>query len=231
MSLSTAPVVGFLDNDATFESNDVLARGADIFAARASVAAISLRVLLSSTRELDQLSWVDRLDRRYRAGATFMAAQFVGAGFMLRRSADDRTAGLHSPLFFYWEELDLSYALQSAGFDVLHVGELSVLHNVSPERRVTWAGGRFYYYVRNRVAIEWKYFGLGKAVLFSGWYLLLAIRRGHIRDAVRGLRDARGLYETPGGVMSRVGRRKVRKLTPSKRERAYLALAKLRGRS
>lgn len=229
--LSTAPFVGFLDNDATFESSDVLARGVNTFTSMASVGAISFRVLLSSTRELDQLSWVHRMDRRDRAGETFLASQFVGAGFMLRRSAYDRTPGMHSPLFFYWEELDLSYALRSEGFDVLHVGELSVLHNVSPERRVTWTGGRFYYYVRNRVAIEWKYFGIGRALLFSAWYLLLAARRGHICDALRGLRDARGLYEPPRGVMSRAGRQKVRKLTPTKRERIELALAKLRERS
>jgi GT2 family glycosyltransferase len=230
LELSSAQFVAFLDNDAVFEGAGMLRRAVDFFA-EPDVAALSFRVVLASSGELDQLSWVHRLDWQSRAAETFHASQFIGAGFMLRRSAYDVTPGLHSPLFFYWEELDLAYALRSAGYEVLHVGELIVRHNVSPERRVTWSGGRFYYYVRNRVAIEWKYFGLRRAFTFGFWYLLLALRRGHTRDAVRALRDCRGLYERPFGVMSRRGRARQKELSPGPGDRAALALRKLRASS
>jgi GT2 family glycosyltransferase len=148
---------------------------------------------------------------------------------VLRRSAYDSTPGWRASLFFYWEGLDLAYALHSSGWQVVHAGHLAILHNVSPERRVQWGQGRFYYYARNRVAIEWDYFGLLPAAKFAAWYLVLGVRRRHAGAALRGLRDAFGVHaEDVDRRMPADAKVRVRALMPARRDAARIAVRKLR---
>ena len=54
------------------------------------------------------------------------------------------------------EELDLGYRMLNLGYKIKYVPDVAVLHKVSPEARVGWDRGRYYYMVRNRLYIHYK---------------------------------------------------------------------------
>lgn len=229
MEISVAPFVACLDNDAVFDGSDVLSRAVAMLETRADLGAVGLLVRLASGGGIDALSWPHRLDWMDRMNEVLETVQFAEGAVVLRRSAYDSTPGWRSELFFYWEGLDLAYGLHSAGWGVVHAGPLAIRHNVSPERRVHWDGGRFYYYVRNRVAIEWDYFGVFKAAQFAVWYLALGVSRRHLQDAARGLRDVRLVVGDRGARrMSTSAKTRVRRLQPDRREAFRIARSKLR---
>jgi GT2 family glycosyltransferase len=165
MGLGTSPVVVALDNDAEFEDPGALSRVAARFAAEPSLGAVGFRILNASTREDDRLSWVYPRPLRARSGEGFEATRFCGAGHALRRSALEKTRGYDERLFFYWEELDLSYQLIREGYRIVYEPGVRVLHKVDPEARTDWGRDRFYYLVRNALYLEYRHFGLTPRLL------------------------------------------------------------------
>jgi GT2 family glycosyltransferase len=229
MELSNAEFVASLDNDATYQDNETVAEAVAILQSSPQLAAVGITVLLSSSKELDRLSWPHRLDWIDRATSTFEAVQFAEGAVVIRRAAYDTTPGWRARLFFYWEGLDLAYSLLAKGWSILHAGHLAILHNVSAERRVQWREGRFYYYARNRVAIEHDYFGITKAMRFALWYLCLGVTRRCLGQTVRGVRDARQMRDPAIPRRISPARRKaIEHLYPSPVESLRIAKTKLR---
>jgi len=229
MELSSAEFVASLDNDAVYRDRATIAEAVAILRFNPQLAAVGITVLLSSSKELDRLSWPHRLDWIDRASSQFEAVQFAEGAVVIRRAAYDSTPGWRAPLFFYWEGLDLAYSLLAEGWKILHAGHLAILHNVSAERRVKWREGRFYYYARNRVAIEHDYFGPLKAMKFAMWYLCLGVTRRCLGQAIRGVRDARLMRDSAISRRISPSRRKViEHLFPSTLESLRIALSKLR---
>lgn len=229
MELSNAEFVASLDNDAVYQDSATVAEAVAILRSNPRLAAVGITVLLSSSRDLDRLSWPHRLDWIDRASSTFEAIQFAEGAVVIRRAAYDTTPGWRAQLFFYWEGLDLAYSFLAKGWSILHAGHLAILHNVSAERRVQWREGRYYYYARNRVAIEYDYFGLVKAVKFIAWYVCLGITRHCLRQALRGVRDSRLIREPDDSRRIPRSRLKaLRHLYPSTQESLRIAVTKLR---
>ena len=148
-------IVG-LDNDAEFGSPDTLARMAAVLDAEPGLAALGCRIVIHATGEDDLLSWGYPMARMNRAGGTFETATFVGAGHAIRRAAWDAAGGYDESLFFCWEEYDFSLRAIARGWKIRYRGDIVVRHKVSPERRVSWTGERWFHFVRNRLYIGRK---------------------------------------------------------------------------
>jgi GT2 family glycosyltransferase len=148
-------IVG-LDNDAEFAAPDSLARLVGGFGADPELAAIGCRIVVDATGKDDLSSWGYPPALLARSQATFEAATFVGAGHAIRRAAWRDVGGYDARLFFCWEEYDFCLRAIARYWRVRYRGDIVVRHKVSPERRVTWSGDRWFHFVRNRLYIGWK---------------------------------------------------------------------------
>ncbi len=187
-------VIVALDNDATFASPDTVACLVEALDAEPRLAAIGCRIMTEAGRADDLSSWGYPATLLPRAGETFDTVTFVGAGHAIRRTAWEQAGGYDQKLFFCWEELDFCLRAIALGWHIRYRGDIVVRHKVASERRVTWAGTRWFYFVRNRIYIERK---LGRswagAAPRMGAYLLKGLRNGMLLNTVRAFVAARAM--------------------------------------
>jgi GT2 family glycosyltransferase len=186
-------VVG-LDNDAEFDSPDILARMKLAFEADPDLGALGCRIVVEATGNDDLTSWGYPLALLPRAHDTFEAATFVGAGHAIRRETWNDAGGYDARLFFCWEEFDFSLRAIARFWRVRYRGDIVVRHKVSPERRVTWAGDRWFHFVRNRIYIGRKNGQSWPELLprMAG-YCIKGARNGWSRNTLRALWAAFGM--------------------------------------
>lgn len=212
-------VIVALDNDAEFASPDTVARAVAALDAEPSLAALAFRILRFADRQDDLSSWGYPASLLPRAGETFDACTFVGAGHAIRRSAFEAARGYDEALHFTWEEFDLSLRFIAAGLAVRYRGDLEILHKVSPERRFDWGGTRWFYHVRNRLYIEGK-IGTGLAARTARFlgYLVKGALNGAGGQALRALPESRAMLARFRADPDGVARYRL-----DARARAYLA--------
>ena len=95
-----------------------------------ALAAIGCRILLHACDADDLSSWGYPPSLLPRAGESFDAVTFVGAGHAIRRAAWD---GYDEALFFCWEEFDFCLRAIERGWRIRYRGDIAVRHKVSPE--------------------------------------------------------------------------------------------------
>lgn len=147
-----------IDNDAVFESDDSLKKVVDFFESDPQVGAVSFRIKNFYSRDDDELSWVFPKRLKENRDSSFITTRFSGCGHAIRRDVFEDSGGYDDQLFFYWEEVDISYRIINAGLKIVYNPDISVLHKVSPEARVKWGEKRFYFLVRNAIYMSNKYY-------------------------------------------------------------------------
>lgn len=232
-SMGDAPYIVALDSDAVFADRIGLATAVAHLDAHPELCAIAFRIDNFYTGENDATSWDYPPGCRPDTG--FPATRFIGAGHALRRHVFTAVGAYDERLFFCGEELDLSYRMLNAGYRIAYVPAVAIRHKVSPEHRVMWGKGRYYYTVRNSLYSGYK-FGTplprllvgAAAFVFRGW------RNSIPQAALRGAVDAVGMCrayrqstlrthdEGSGGpsayALSRETWRYIRQCEPARRE-------------
>src|SRR3990172_10401558 len=214
MGLGTGELIIGTDNDAVFKDPRTLSKLRRRFERDANLGVIGFRTDNFYSGNLDIASWAYPRGLILKKDQEFTATRFPGAGHAIRRTALDQTTSYDERLFFYWEELDLSYQLIDLGYKILYCPEYVVLHKRSDEKRMNWAEGRFYYLVRNALYLEWKYFRSARRwlVLALG-YLAKGYYNREVKQAGQGVWDALGMVR-------KINLRQIRPL--SKSARAYI---------
>lgn len=185
-----APVVVCIDNDAYFEDQDTLERAAARFAEQTDVGAISFKIC-EPGGAISRSSWPFGSSVPFAQNVPCLVAQFAGSAHALRREAVNQTELHDEKLFFYWEELDLSYQLIHAGYSILYDPNIRIVHDHSASARLTWKTGRYYYLVRNGLYVRYKYERSRRGfLLYAGGYLVRGLRNGVFSQALRGIRDS-----------------------------------------
>ncbi len=188
MGLGSAEVIVSLDNDALFADNTALRSVVARFDSDQKLGAVGFKILNYFTKNLDAVSWVYPRGLLPQCDSSFYATRYCGAGHALRRSALAKTQSYDESLFFYWEELDLSYQLIGAGYSILYDPSVVILHKRSPEGRFDWRGDRYYYLVRNALYLDWKYFcSLGRLIRLAAGYQLKGVYNRLAGKALRGI--------------------------------------------
>ena len=188
-AMGRSPYVVALDSDAIFANDRTLSHVVAEFGKRPDLGAIAFRITNFFTRKNDSTCW------DYPAHCTpserFSCSRFVGAGHALRRTAFERIGGYDNALFFCGEELDLCYRLLNSEYAIEYLPEAEVLHKVSPERRVFWGRGRYFFTVRNNLYTSYK-FGVPptRLMVAAAAFLLKGAVNGVVWDAARGVREA-----------------------------------------
>lgn len=180
-----------LDSDAIFGDAFALARAVRHLDANPDLAAIGFRIENYFTGKNDDTSW-DYPGRR--PDERFFSTRFIGAGHAIRRAAFRAAGGYDARLFFCQEELDLSYRMLNLGYRIEYFPDVKVRHKVSPDHRVAWERGRYFFTVRNALYTSYKYgtpfsrLGLGAAA-----FLARGVVNGVGLSALRGLGAAIGM--------------------------------------
>ena len=125
-------VVCFLDDDATLVAADFGASVAAAFDDDARLGALSFRI--TDGAGTTQRRHVPRVGSR-SAGRSGPVTTFLGGACAIRRAAYQAAGGYWAELFYAHEELDLSWRLQDAGFDVRYAANLFVEHPHTPISR------------------------------------------------------------------------------------------------
>ena len=177
-----------LDNDAEFADDTTLARAVAALDGDPALAAVGCRIVLHATGADDLSSWGYPAPLLPRAGETFDAVTFVGAGHVIRRAAWVACGGYDDALHFCWEEFDFCLRAIEQGWRIRYRGDIVVRHKVSAERRVTWSDTRWFHFVRNRLYIARKW-SRGWLPLLPRYlfYLMKGARNGMLAQTLRAL--------------------------------------------
>lgn len=128
---------------------------------------------------------------------------FLGGGSAVRRSALKDVGLLDEALFYAGEELDLSYRLVDAGWEIRYEPGAVMTHHASPAGRPP--GQYFFYHIRNRFRLAVRNlpvrYALSQTVLWSGFFFWQAIRHRRLGAAARGF--AAGLGSMPAAIRER----------------------------
>ncbi len=193
--MGRAKYVVSIDNDAVFESPNALRDAVQVLEERPSVAVISFRIKNFFTHQDDELSWVYPKRLKLCRDQELIVTRFVGCGHIMRRDAFEAVGGYDDHLFFYWEEVDLSYRLINHNYQLLYLPRVVVLHKVAAEARVRWEDKRFYFLVRNAIYIYLKYnSNLLKSLLPACGYLMKGFYNQLPRQAIKGMVDGYRMY-------------------------------------
>ncbi len=181
-----------LDNDAEFATTDTVARMVAALDAEPQLAAVGCRIVTHADGDDDLSSWGYPSSLLPRAGECFDTVTFVGAGHALRRAAWEQAGGYDDSLFFCWEEFDFCLRAIALGWWIRYHGDIVIRHKVSGERRVSWGGDRWFYFVRNRLHIERKH-GRGWSVTGprAAAYMLKGCRNRLLPQTLRAIVAAR----------------------------------------
>lgn len=180
----------FLDDDAYFEDGHALARITERFANEPDLTVAAFRIV-SPEDGREEYKSIPRSDKR-RIDSDYECSYFCGAGFALRRGPFVEAGMFWERLFFTGEELDISFRLMNRGGRMIRMSAVSVVHDETPQARIP---GRWIYYgTRSRLWIAlrnlpWR-FVVSHAVLWWGYYFVMAIKNRHPVFFVRGVMDA-----------------------------------------
>ena len=191
MRLGNAEFVVCIDNDAIFETQTAIADTAQRFRLDNDIAVIGYKIKNYFTNIADRPNWAYPRQLMNRQNEEFLTSRFCGAAYAIRRSALEKTLYYDDRLFFYWEELDLSYQLINLEYKIIYYPEACVLHKVDPEQRVNWKGNRYYYLVRNALYLDWKYYrSLKRQILYSAGYFVKGVVNGVVLQFFKAIVDA-----------------------------------------
>jgi GT2 family glycosyltransferase len=171
ISLSRAPILFFLDDDALLRNKDALKYILPIFEAPPDPAAArsepgrpvgiaAFKIFYASTGEMQVNAFPHKRFAERKDWPQFDTAYFSGAAHAIRRSVFEQV-GLYPENFFYgMEEYDLSYRALDAGFSIHYDERVEILHKESPAGRLT-PGDKLRGMWVNKSKVAWKYLPLG----------------------------------------------------------------------
>jgi GT2 family glycosyltransferase len=199
---ATGDIIVFLDDDASFESADALARFAKRFEKdeRLGIIATNIR---HATTGAPELGAIPRVDRRDPPRGDFDAAYFCGGGCAFRRTMCEDVGLFAEDYFYSCEELDLGWRALERGHRIVWAADIVVLHRKTEQAR---PGGQWVRMnMRNRLRLPMRFLPWRCVVTYAGvWWpqlFLAAVRTRQLGAFLRGFGGFCALI--PATVLSR----------------------------
>ncbi len=178
-----------IDDDAQLLDIQAAERVRLRFCERPELAVIAFRIRHPETHQ-DIRAALPRRDKRL-PGERQAVATFCGAGFAIRKRAWEAVGGFWEELFYAGEELELSYRLLSANYELEYGCSIVVMHNETQRARPQ--GQWIYHQTRNRPWIAVRHLPLGCVLTTTAaWWLKTgwtAVRHHRIAAFAAGVRD------------------------------------------
>jgi GT2 family glycosyltransferase len=176
ISLSSAPILLFIDDDALFNDADTLQQVQNIFnedpGREKGIAAF--RIFYQSTMDFQENAFPHKNFEERKSLRQFDTYYFSGCSHAIRRDVFQK-AGHYPENFFYgMEEYDLSYRALNAGFKIVYDDRVTIIHKESPSGRLTNKDKLRGMWV-NKSKVAWKYlpkkYFYSTAILWSWQFL------------------------------------------------------------
>jgi GT2 family glycosyltransferase len=180
-----APLVAFLDDDARFADNGVLARCLVAFAHDARLGVIALHIVDeeggTERRKIPRLGST-------RADRSGPVTAFNGAAHVVRRAAFEDAGGYAAEFRYAMEETDLALRLVDRNWTIRYDATPAVVHPRTDPARHPGAAERT---MRNRVWLAYRNLPTPVALCYvANWFVLSALRQPRrAGDLVRGVAD------------------------------------------
>ncbi|HXB96213.1 MAG TPA: glycosyltransferase [Puia sp.] len=169
ITLSQAPILVFLDDDALFRNSDALRHILTIFGEPAVAAPVTggerpigiaaFRVYYYSTLQLQVNAFPHKRFSERKDWPHFDTAYFSGCAHAIRRAVLEKTGDYPENFFYGMEEYDLSYRTLDAGYAIRYDNSVDILHKESPAGRLTPREKLRGMWV-NKSRVAWKYLPL-----------------------------------------------------------------------
>jgi GT2 family glycosyltransferase len=182
---ASAPLLAYLDDDATFADSGVLARSLAAFGEDPRLGVIALRIV--DERGETARRHVPRLGsgRPDRSGAV---TAFLGGAAVMRRAAREEVGGYAAEFRYAMEETDLALRLVDRGWSIRYDGAPAVVHPRTDPARHPGSAERT---MRNRVWLAYRNLPAPLALCYvANWLVVSAVRQPRrAGDLVRGVAD------------------------------------------
>jgi GT2 family glycosyltransferase len=182
---ASAPLLAFLDDDATFADSGVLARCLVAFGDDARLGVLALRIIDengdTARRHVPRLG----SGRPDRSGPV---TAFLGGAALVRRAAFEDVGGYAADFRYAMEETDLALRLVDRGWSIRYDAAPAVVHPRTDPSRHPGAAERT---MRNRVWLAYRNLPAPLALCYvANWLVVAAMRRPRrAGDLVRGVAD------------------------------------------
>ena len=140
VSLSRAPILFFLDDDALIRNGDALRQILSIFDTPSDGRAVGIaafKVYYAATLELQENAFPHKRFAERKDWPHFDTAYFSGCAHAIRRTVFDEVGVYPEDFFYGMEEYDLSYRVLDAGYSIRYDNRVVILHKESPAGRLT----------------------------------------------------------------------------------------------
>ncbi len=185
---ATGDILFFLDDDCLLESGDAVATLRECFR-QAEIGCVACLIRNATTRDIVPKEFPGYHPECWETPQ--WVTYFLAGGFAIRREAYLALGGFDPRLYHGEEEIELSFRLLHAGWQIWYTPQVVVLHDVSSEGRETIR--RSYRLIRNRVYLAVKHlpmpYCLSHLVLWGGFALLAALRARELGEFLRGIRS------------------------------------------
>lgn len=176
---AVAPLLVFLDDDARLVGGDVLSRSAELFATRARLGVIALRIVdeTGSTARRH----VPRVGSR-GADRSSPVTAFLGGACAIRAAAFHDAGGFPAAFQYAMEETDLALRLVDRDWELWYDGQPAVFHPATDPGRHPSAAERT---IRNRVWLAHRNLPAAIAALYvADWLAITSARRPQLAVAL-----------------------------------------------
>ena len=203
---ATAPLLAFLDDDATFIDRDVLSRCVAVFDSRPHVGVLALGIVDENGTTARR--HVPRVGSR-GGGRAGRVSLFLGGACVVRASAFREVGGYAAEFIYAMEETDLALRLVDHGWELRYDGRPAVSHPATDPSRHPEAAART---MRNRVWLAHRNLPAPLAVLYvANWLAISGLR--HPRQFMALARSAVAAWRTRPGPRQPIRWRTVLRLT------------------
>jgi GT2 family glycosyltransferase len=189
-------ILVFLDDDAYFDNERCLERIVHHFSENPCLGAIAFKIIVYKEQHTDLQIPFSRYARRKwpeLSEKARLCSYYIGAGHALRREVFERWGMYQANSMFYGEELDLAYRMIQQGFCLLYAPDIVVHHKPEAsvlESKQTKGKGEFYFTVRNRIQLAYKYLPFPylpiHLLVWISYYILMAIKGKKLLELCRG---------------------------------------------
>lgn len=187
-------VLLFLDDDAWLPGPKAVTRAVEAFERHPRAGALAFCIHDERPRRRALLTPHTRAAVRRRPSLLqepHRVSHYLGGGHALLRSAADEAGPYASHLQFGEEELDRSYRLLEAGYEIWYVPDVTVRHRPPAAHGSDESARQLYHHVRNRLYLAWRYLPARYLPTYASYWLLRygarALRNGHLRAYLGGL--------------------------------------------
>lgn len=162
ISLSRAPILILLDDDAVLQNTDALINLVTEFETintKRPKAIVSFKVLYYDTLEMQKNALPHKRYNEYKDKNFFETYYYAGGAHAIKREVLEKVGTYPEDFFYGMEEYDLSYRIIDKGYSIVYTDKVVMLHKESPYGRPPMADKLRMMWV-NKAKVAWRYLPL-----------------------------------------------------------------------